>query len=71
MSYVRASERSVEGRRRAWRGDGTAALASAGLPKLPGLSDDQFAEPEPEPEPEQELALGAFTVFRGRGRVSR
>ncbi|WSI35945.1 hypothetical protein OG585_55020 (plasmid) [Streptomyces sp. NBC_01340] len=67
MSYVRASERSVEGRRRAWRGDGTAALASAGLPKLPGLSDDQFAEPEPE----QELALGAFTVFRGRGRVSR
>ncbi|MCX4462300.1 hypothetical protein OOK58_58505 [Streptomyces sp. NBC_01728] len=50
-------------------GDGTAALASAGLPKLPGLSDDQFAEPEPEPE--QELALGAFTVFRGRGRVSR
>ncbi|WP_256725830.1 hypothetical protein [Streptomyces sp. IMTB 2501] len=32
---LRVSERSVERRRRAWREGGTAALASAGPPKLP------------------------------------
>ncbi|MER7694878.1 winged helix-turn-helix domain-containing protein [Streptomyces sp. NPDC097610] len=43
------SERSVERWRRAWREDGMAALASAGPPKLPRLSDGRFAELEKEP----------------------
>jgi putative transposase len=47
---LRVSERSVERWRRAWREGGTAALSSVGPPKLPKLSDDQFAE--------LELALG-------------
>lgn len=46
------SERSVERWRRAWREGGIAALASAGPPKLPKLTDDRFAELE------QELAKG-------------
>ncbi|SOF02084.1 Transposase [Streptomyces sp. OV198] len=49
---LRVSERSVERWRRAWREGGMAALASAGPPKLPRLSDAQFAELE------KELALG-------------
>lgn len=49
---LRVSERSVERWRRAWREGGTAALASAGPPKLPKLPDGQFAELE------KELALG-------------
>ncbi|WUC39618.1 winged helix-turn-helix domain-containing protein [Streptomyces sp. NBC_00557] len=49
---LRVSERSVERWRRAWREGGMAALASAGPPKLPKLSDEQFTELE------QELALG-------------
>ncbi len=49
---LRVSERSVERWRRAWRHGGTAALASAGLPKLPRLTDDRFAELE------EELAKG-------------
>ncbi|MET7694258.1 helix-turn-helix domain-containing protein, partial [Streptomyces sp. NPDC005483] len=49
---LRVSERSVERWRRAWREGGTAALASTGPPKLPKLSDGQFAELE------QELSLG-------------
>ncbi|MEV6756683.1 winged helix-turn-helix domain-containing protein [Streptomyces sp. NPDC051214] len=49
---LRVSERSVERWRRAWRQGGTAALASAGPPKLPKLSDERFAELE------QELARG-------------
>ncbi|MDX3455538.1 hypothetical protein PV396_26990 [Streptomyces sp. ME02-8801-2C] len=40
---LRVSERSVERRRRAWREGGMDALASAGPPKLPKLSDEQFA----------------------------
>ena len=49
---LRVSERSVERWRRAWREGGVEALASSGPPKLPKLSDEQFAELE------QELALG-------------
>ncbi|MET9460893.1 helix-turn-helix domain-containing protein [Streptomyces canus] len=49
---VRVSERSVERWRRAWREGGMDALATAGPPKLPRLSDGQFAELE------KELALG-------------
>lgn len=49
---LRVSERSVERWRRAWREGGRDALASAGPPKLPKLSDEQFAELE------QELAVG-------------
>ncbi|WP_031488212.1 helix-turn-helix domain-containing protein, partial [Streptomyces bicolor] len=49
---LRASERSVERRRRAWREGGTGALVSAGPPKLPKLSDEQFTELD------KELALG-------------
>jgi transposase len=49
---LRVSERSVERWRRAWREGGLAALASSGPPKLPKLSDGQFAELE------GELALG-------------
>ncbi|MBX7551682.1 winged helix-turn-helix domain-containing protein [Streptomyces sp. NPDC004232] len=45
---LRVSERSVERWRRAWREGGMAALASAGPPKLPKLSDDEFAELEKE-----------------------
>lgn len=45
---LRVSERSVERRRRAWREGGMAALASAGPPKLPKLSDEQCAELEKE-----------------------
>ncbi|WP_246884660.1 helix-turn-helix domain-containing protein [Streptomyces sp. GESEQ-4] len=44
----RVSERSVERWRRAWRRGGMDALASAGPPKLPKLSDGQFAELEKE-----------------------
>ncbi|MEU5893931.1 helix-turn-helix domain-containing protein [Streptomyces sp. NPDC047461] len=51
-SDLRVSERSVERWRRAWREGGTEALASTGPPKLPKLSDGQFAELE------KELALG-------------
>ncbi|MET9462596.1 hypothetical protein ABZY05_47715 [Streptomyces canus] len=46
------SERSVERWRRAWREGGMDALATAGPPKLPRLSDGQFAELE------KELVLG-------------
>ncbi|MFG2440944.1 helix-turn-helix domain-containing protein [Streptomyces sp. NPDC048508] len=49
---LRVSERSVERWRRAWREGGMDALASAGSPKLPKLSDEQFAGLE------RELALG-------------
>ncbi|WUU18816.1 winged helix-turn-helix domain-containing protein [Streptomyces sp. NBC_00663] len=49
---LRVNERSVERWRRAWREGGSDALASAGPPKLPQLSDGQFVELE------QELALG-------------
>ncbi|MFC4467796.1 helix-turn-helix domain-containing protein [Streptomyces xiangluensis] len=49
---LRVSERSVERWRRAWREGGMDALASTGPPKLPKLSDGQFAELE------KELALG-------------
>ena len=49
---LRVSERSVERWRRAWREGGTVALASAGPPKLPKLSDGQVAVLE------QELAPG-------------
>ncbi|QNP75083.1 winged helix-turn-helix domain-containing protein [Streptomyces roseirectus] len=49
---LRVSERSVERWRRAWREGGMDALASAGPPKLPKLSDEQFTELE------KELALG-------------
>ncbi|MFD4630289.1 helix-turn-helix domain-containing protein [Streptomyces sp. NPDC058284] len=49
---LRVNVRSVERWRRAWCQDGTAALASAGPPKLPKLTDDRFAELE------QELARG-------------
>jgi transposase len=49
---LRVSGRSVERWRRAWREGGMDALASAGPPKLPKLSDGQFAELE------EELALG-------------
>ncbi|WUG76527.1 winged helix-turn-helix domain-containing protein [Streptomyces sp. NBC_00457] len=45
---LRVSERSVERWRRAWRQGGMAALASAGPPKLPRLTDEQFAELEKE-----------------------
>ncbi|WP_409060988.1 helix-turn-helix domain-containing protein [Streptomyces sp. SYP-A7185] len=45
---LRVSERSVERWRRAWREGGMAALASAGPPKLPKLSDDRFVELEKE-----------------------
>lgn len=44
----RVSERSVERWRRAWREGGTTALASAGPPKSPKLTDDRFAELEEE-----------------------
>lgn len=44
----RVSERSVERWQRAWRQGGTAALASAGPPKLPTLTDERFAELEAE-----------------------
>ncbi|MFF1378776.1 winged helix-turn-helix domain-containing protein [Streptomyces sp. NPDC058308] len=50
---LRVNVRSVERWRRAWCQDGTAALASAGPPKLPKLTDDRFAELE------QELARGS------------
>jgi putative transposase len=49
---LRVSDRSAERWRRAWRQGGMDALASAGPPKLPKLSDGQFAELE------KELALG-------------
>jgi len=49
---LRVSERSVERWRRAWWQGGMDALASTGPPKLPKLSDGQFAELE------KELALG-------------
>jgi putative transposase len=49
---LRVRERSVERRRRAWREGEMDALASAGPPKLPKLSDDQFAKLD------KELALG-------------
>ncbi|MFE2424373.1 winged helix-turn-helix domain-containing protein [Streptomyces hokutonensis] len=49
---LRVSERSVECWRRAWREGGMEALATAGPPKLPRLSDGQFAELE------KELAFG-------------
>src|SRR5882757_255327 len=49
---LRVSDRSVERRRRAGREDGMGALATAGPPKRPKLSDGQFAELE------KELALG-------------
>lgn len=49
---LRVSERSVERQRRAWRQGGMDALASTGPPKLPKLSEGQFAELE------KELALG-------------
>jgi transposase len=45
---LRVSERSVERWRRAWREGGMEALASAGPPKLPKLSEEQFAELEKE-----------------------
>ncbi|MEB3962622.1 helix-turn-helix domain-containing protein, partial [Streptomyces kunmingensis] len=45
---LRVSVRSVERWRQAWRQDGLAALASAGPPKLPKLTDDRFAELEKE-----------------------
>ncbi|WP_305144242.1 helix-turn-helix domain-containing protein [Streptomyces sp. LUP47B] len=37
---LRVSERSVERWRRAWRKGGMDALATAGPPKLPKISDD-------------------------------
>ncbi|GHD58129.1 hypothetical protein GCM10010317_046870 [Streptomyces mirabilis] len=46
--YLRVSERSVERWRRAWREGGMTALASAGPPKLPKVSDEQFAVLEKE-----------------------
>ncbi|MEU1517505.1 winged helix-turn-helix domain-containing protein [Streptomyces sp. NPDC005811] len=46
---LRVSERSVERWRRAGWDGGMAALASAGPPKLPRLSDGRFAELEKEP----------------------
>ncbi|MFI0243081.1 winged helix-turn-helix domain-containing protein [Streptomyces sp. NPDC016845] len=46
--YLRVSVRSVERWRQAWRRGGTAALACAGPPKLPKLSDERFAELEKE-----------------------
>ncbi|MER6274553.1 helix-turn-helix domain-containing protein [Streptomyces sp900105755] len=49
---LRVSDRSVERWRRAWCDGGLDALASTGPPKLPKLSDDQFAELE------KQLALG-------------
>ncbi|WUV65851.1 helix-turn-helix domain-containing protein [Streptomyces sp. NBC_01478] len=49
---LRVSERLAEHWRRAWREGGMDALATAGPPKLPKLSDDQFAELE------KDLALG-------------
>ncbi|MDH6222472.1 transposase [Streptomyces pseudovenezuelae] len=45
---LRVSERSVERWRRAWREGGMDALATAGPPKVPRLSDGQFAELEKE-----------------------
>ncbi|MFD6192067.1 winged helix-turn-helix domain-containing protein [Streptomyces sp. NPDC060275] len=48
VKELRVSERSVERWRRAWRAGGTAALASAGPPKQPKLTDDRFAELEKE-----------------------
>ncbi|MGW3174672.1 IS630 family transposase [Streptomyces sp. NPDC001153] len=45
---LRVSERSVERWRRAWRKGGVDALASAGPPKLPKLSNGQFAKLEQE-----------------------
>jgi putative transposase len=45
---LRVSERSVERWRRARREGGMDALATAGPPKLPRLSDHQFAELEKE-----------------------
>ena len=45
---LRVSERSVERWRRAWREGGMTALASAGPPKLPKVSDEQFAVLEKE-----------------------
>ncbi|GAA4024953.1 hypothetical protein GCM10022232_82950 [Streptomyces plumbiresistens] len=41
---LRVSGRSVERWRRAWRQGGIDALASTGPPKLPKLSEGQFAE---------------------------
>ncbi|MET9788511.1 hypothetical protein ABZZ18_20475 [Streptomyces canus] len=40
---LRVGERPVERRRRAWREGGATALASAGPPKLPKVSEEQFA----------------------------
>lgn len=45
---LRVSVRSVERWRQAWRQGGSTALASAGPPKLPKLTDDRFAELERE-----------------------
>ncbi|MEU2872223.1 helix-turn-helix domain-containing protein [Streptomyces olivoreticuli] len=50
---LRVSERSVERWRRTWREGGTETLTSKGPPRLPKLSDAQFAELE------KQLELGA------------
>lgn len=70
---LRVSERSVERWRRAWQEGGMDALATAGPPNRPRLSDGQFAELE------KELALGPaehgwedrrWTLARIRGLIA-
>ena len=55
---LRVSERSVEHWRRAWRAGGTTALASAGPPKLPKLTDERFAELKKELAPGRPCMAG-------------
>ncbi|MFJ8314229.1 MULTISPECIES: helix-turn-helix domain-containing protein [unclassified Streptomyces] len=71
---LRVSGRSVRRWRRTWREGGTEALTSKGPPRLPKLSDVQFAELE------KQLELGVaahgwedqrWTLLRIKGVIAR